>query len=48
MSRTVRIHEFGEPEVLRFDDLVVDDPGPGQVRLRVKAGEQVGKIVVTV
>ena len=37
MSRTVRIHEFGGPEVLRFDDMVVNEPGPGQVRLRIKA-----------
>lgn len=37
MSRSVRIHEFGGPEVLRFDDLVIGDPGPGLVRLRIKA-----------
>ena len=37
MSRTVRIHEFGGPEVLRFEDMAVGEPGPGQVRLRIKA-----------
>ncbi len=37
MSRSVRIHEFGGPDVLKIEDVVVPDPGPGQVRLRVHA-----------
>jgi NADPH:quinone reductase-like Zn-dependent oxidoreductase len=37
MSRSVRIHEFGGPEVLRIEDVTVPEPGPGQVRLRVRA-----------
>ncbi len=37
MSRSVRIHEFGGPEVLRIEEVSVPDPGPGEVRLRVKA-----------
>jgi len=34
MSRAIRFHETGGPEVLRFDEVEVGDPGPGQVRLR--------------
>jgi NADPH:quinone reductase-like Zn-dependent oxidoreductase len=37
MSRSVRIHEFGGPDVLKIEDVVVPDPGPGLVRLRVRA-----------
>jgi NADPH:quinone reductase-like Zn-dependent oxidoreductase len=37
MSRSVRIHEFGGPEILKIEDVVGPDPGPGQVRLRVEA-----------
>jgi NADPH:quinone reductase-like Zn-dependent oxidoreductase len=37
MSRSVRFHEFGGPEVMKIEDVVVGDPGPKQVRLRIKA-----------
>ena len=37
MTRSVRIHEFGGPEVLRIEDVPVADPGGGEVRLRVQA-----------
>ncbi|MGH7103669.1 MAG: zinc-dependent alcohol dehydrogenase family protein [Acetobacteraceae bacterium] len=37
MPRSVRIHEFGGPEVLKIEDLTAPEPGPGQVRLRVRA-----------
>ncbi|MBN9418473.1 NADPH:quinone reductase [bacterium SCN 62-11] len=33
----VRFHEIGGPEVLRFDELPLPEPGPGEARLRVKA-----------
>ena len=36
-ARTVVIHEFGGPEVLRLEDRPVGEPGPGQVRIRHKA-----------
>lgn len=36
MSRTVRFHEFGGPEVLQFDDLPVPDPGPGEVAVAMR------------
>src|SRR5882672_8602263 len=34
MARVVKFHEAGEPEVLRFEDVDVGEPGPGEVRLR--------------
>ena len=37
MSKVVRIHGLGGPEVLRLEDLDVGAPGPGEVRLRVEA-----------
>jgi NADPH:quinone reductase-like Zn-dependent oxidoreductase len=37
MSRVVRIHEYGGPEVLRIEDLEAGPPAAGEVRLRVEA-----------
>ncbi len=37
MARVVRVHELGEPEVMRIETLEVRAPGPGEVRLRVLA-----------
>jgi NADPH:quinone reductase-like Zn-dependent oxidoreductase len=37
MSKTVRIHKTGGPEVLRIEDLPVGDPGPGEIRIRVQS-----------
>jgi len=34
MAKAVRLHETGGPEVLRYEDVEVGRPGPGQVRLR--------------
>lgn len=34
MAKAVRFYEAGGPEVLRYEDIEVGDPGPGQVRLR--------------
>jgi NADPH:quinone reductase len=34
MSKAFRFHEHGGPEVLRFEDVEVGEPGPGQVRIR--------------
>lgn len=34
MAKAVRFYEAGNPDVLRFEDVDVGDPGPGQVRLR--------------
>ncbi len=37
MSYAVRIYETGGPEVLRWEDVEVADPGPGEVRIRQSA-----------
>jgi NADPH:quinone reductase-like Zn-dependent oxidoreductase len=37
MSKVVRIHEQGPPEVLRIEDLEVGEPGAGEVRVRIEA-----------
>jgi len=37
MSGAVRVHEVGGPEVLRFEEVEVAAPGPGQVLLRQTA-----------
>jgi len=34
MTKAIRIHEHGGPEVMRWEEVTVGDPGPGQVRLR--------------
>src|SRR5688572_9273985 len=37
MTRTVRIHTLGGPEVLQIEDLDLGEPGSGEVRIRVEA-----------
>src|SRR5690606_36165304 len=37
MAKAVRIHANGGPEVLRFEDVEVGSPGPGEVRIRQEA-----------
>ncbi len=34
MSRAIRLHEIGGPEVLKLEDVEVGAPGPGQARVR--------------
>ena len=34
MEKAIRFYEAGEPEVLRYEDISVGDPGAGEVRLR--------------
>ncbi len=34
MPKAIRIHEYGGPEVLRWEEVEVGDPGPGQLRVR--------------
>ena len=36
-AKIVRFHHLGGPEVLQLDELPLPEPGPGEVRLRVKA-----------
>ena len=37
MTKAIRIHATGGPEVLQWEDIEVGDPGPGQVRLQQSA-----------
>ncbi len=37
MAGAIRIHEHGGPDVLRYEEVEVGHPGPGQVRLRQTA-----------
>jgi NADPH2:quinone reductase len=37
MTKAIRIHQTGGPEVLRWEDIDVDEPAKGQVRLRQTA-----------
>ncbi len=34
MPKAIRIHEIGSPEVMRLEEVVVGEPGPGQARVR--------------
>jgi len=34
MTKAIRIHEHGGPEVLRYEDVTVGRPGPGEARVR--------------
>ena len=34
MAKAIRFYETGGPEVLRYEDVEVGDPGPGEVRVR--------------
>jgi NADPH2:quinone reductase len=34
MAQAIRFHQAGGPEVLRLEEVVVGNPGPGQVRLK--------------
>jgi NADPH:quinone reductase len=35
--RAIRVHEFGDPSVLRLEEMPTPEPGPGQVQVRVQA-----------
>jgi NADPH2:quinone reductase len=37
MSRIVRFHRLGGPEVLQIEEMEVGAPKPGEIRLRVRA-----------
>lgn len=36
-AKIVRFHQTGGPEVLKLEELPLPEPGPGEIRLRVKA-----------
>ncbi len=37
MSRVVRFHQTGSPDVLQIEDLSIGAPGPGEVKVKVEA-----------
>ncbi len=37
MTRSVRIHEFGGPEVLKIEEVTLREPDTGEVRMRIHA-----------
>lgn len=37
MTKVIRIHETGGPEVMKWEDIDVGSPGPGQVRIKQNA-----------
>ena len=37
MTYAIQVHQTGGPEVLRWEEVEIGDPGPGQVRLRQEA-----------
>ena len=34
MPKAIRIHKYGGPEAMSYEDVDVGQPGPGEVRLR--------------
>jgi NADPH2:quinone reductase len=37
MTHAIRVHNYGGPEVLKWEEVEVGDPGPGQVKIRQTA-----------
>jgi NADPH2:quinone reductase len=37
MPKAIRVYEYGGPEVMRFEDVPLAEPGPGQIRVRQAA-----------
>ena len=35
--KAIRIHEFGGPEVLKYEDIPEPHPGPGEIQIRIIA-----------
>jgi NADPH2:quinone reductase len=35
--KAIRVHQHGDPDVLHFEDIPLPEPGPGQVRLKIRA-----------
>ena len=37
MPKAIRVYEYGGPEVMKFEDLPLAEPGPGQIRVKQAA-----------
>ncbi|HYO89324.1 MAG TPA: alcohol dehydrogenase catalytic domain-containing protein, partial [Candidatus Limnocylindrales bacterium] len=35
--KAIRVHETGEPAVMRLEEIAIPEPGPGQVRVKIAA-----------
>lgn len=35
--KTIRVHEIGGPDILKYEDIPVPSPGPGQAQVRIEA-----------
>ncbi len=35
--KAIRIHEIGDPDVLRYEEVPLPEPGPGQARVKIEA-----------
>ena len=35
--KTIRVHEIGSPDTLKYEDIPVPSPGPGQAQVRIEA-----------
>ena len=42
--KALRFHEYGDPDVLRYEDVQVPVPGPGEVRISVASTAFIGMI----
>ncbi len=34
--KAIRVHEYGGPEVLRYEDVALPEPGPGEARVKIE------------
>ncbi len=34
MNHAIRMHETGGPEVMRWEEIEIGQPGPGQIKMR--------------
>lgn len=37
MPKAIRVHEYGGPEVMLYEDVTLPEPGPGQIRVKQSA-----------
>src|SRR4029078_5010795 len=37
MTHAIRVHELGGPEALKWEEIEVGEPGPGEVKIRQEA-----------
>jgi len=37
IMKAIRIHQFGGAEALRYEDVPLPEPGPGQARVKIEA-----------